>query len=871
MSNASYNFKWEEAMAELHEQVHVETLPVPAGGVPEPVPPPDPLVAFQHYGQLYVRYMQIFKKLEECYDCMVHPQKRMDVLKVLKIVMARVVELKHRLVKWNPTNPDVGDPPFPWEYIDLDEILVDLKLPPSTINVPIPNYFVEDNIAEIRSRNKLIEGYMKLKHGIEKKMVEEGNKLDFDFPFSLADAIAQIQRNERGRQGRMRAVQVLQRNKRAKATGDDIGPSVKVDTTSAAKSLQRLFRGFNSRKKVVRSRDSEMVFIGMKHQNNDKIKLLEREKAKDLVKSKSDQKEYRIGYETGLVEAREMLMEEQGPEMRDEMMEERRVWFTQELAKGNFPDDVAGYYASLNKPEEGAEAVEEAPAKKAKGKGKKDDKKGGKKGKGKKKKAKDDVGIAEVPPPLMGPTAPKSQLEAVAAMATEKGTYDGKWYERDERENLKQQHDMQLCREEVFDEVEGKIREEVDKLLMIQLANLKKQIGGKKGKGGKKKKGKGKKGKKKKGKGKKGKGKGKKFSGEKLCSGMDVDQMLSELVDKLVVNHIRPHTMEELIGEFNYLGTAYNDNPDHRDPRTGHWIPQDPSEVQIRQNLTEYAILPLGEPYIKQKLEPEMNVKSILLYGPSGSGKTMLAQAIAHHTGAMFMNISPSNLEKKFEGKTGPPKFVHMLMTVARNANMAPVVIYLDEVERLFVKSKKKSTGPERFLKDLLDYKKRYLQPTDRVIIIGTTNAPHKIEEKVMKDLKNFFDKFLYVPWPGYSSRHRIWTSLIEKALGGNILPDDLDVSALARVSEGYTAGSIAYAISKTLTARRIQMMPLRDLEEAEFLNALSRCPRTQETETMNMRRFTESCTNLKKRREALQRNKAGDGGGKKGKKKKKK
>ena len=254
MSNASYNFKWEEAMAELHEQVHHETLPTPANGVPEPVPPPDPLVAFQHYGQLYVRYMQIFKKLEECYDCMVHPQKRMDVLKVLKITMARVVELKHRLVKWNPTNPDVGDPPFPWEYIDLDEILVDLKLPPSTVDVPIPNYFVEDNIAEIRSRNKLVEGYMKLKHGIEKKYVEEGSRLDFEFPFSLADAIAQIQRNERGRQGRMRAVQVLQRMKRAKGTGEDIMGVSKVDTTSAAKSLQRLFRGFNSRKKVVRSR-----------------------------------------------------------------------------------------------------------------------------------------------------------------------------------------------------------------------------------------------------------------------------------------------------------------------------------------------------------------------------------------------------------------------------------------------------------------------------------------------------------------------------------------------------------------------------------------------------------------------------------------
>ncbi len=107
----------------------------------------------------------------------------------------------------------------------------------------------------------------------------------------------------------------------------------------------------------------------------------------------------------------------------------------------------------------------------------------------------------------------------------------------------------------------------------------------------------------------------------------------------------------------------------------------------------------------------------------------------------------------------------------------------------------------------------------------------------------------------------------MEKALGGDILPDDLDVSSLARVSDGYTAGSIAYAVKKTLTERRIQMMPLRELEETEFLNALSRCPRTRDTDEVHFRRFTESCTDLKKRREALQRNKAGDDGkGKKGK-----
>jgi len=37
---------------------------------------------FQHLACLYIKYLQIFKRLETCYDCIVHPQKRTDVLKV---------------------------------------------------------------------------------------------------------------------------------------------------------------------------------------------------------------------------------------------------------------------------------------------------------------------------------------------------------------------------------------------------------------------------------------------------------------------------------------------------------------------------------------------------------------------------------------------------------------------------------------------------------------------------------------------------------------------------------------------------------------------------------------------------------------------
>lgn len=55
--------------------------------------------AFQHYASLYIKYLQIFRKLETAYDSMLHPQKRLDVKTILELVQARVVELKHALVR----------------------------------------------------------------------------------------------------------------------------------------------------------------------------------------------------------------------------------------------------------------------------------------------------------------------------------------------------------------------------------------------------------------------------------------------------------------------------------------------------------------------------------------------------------------------------------------------------------------------------------------------------------------------------------------------------------------------------------------------------------------------------------------------------
>ena len=75
---------------------------------------------------------------------------------------------------------------------------------------------------------------------------------------------------------------------------------------------------------------------------------------------------------------------------------------------------------------------------------------------------------------------------------------------------------------------------------------------------------------------------------------------------------------------------------------------------------------------------------------------------------------------------------------------MAPVVIYIDDVEHLFVSSKK-SDSAGRFKKDLITYKKWLDERKDRVVIIGNLSDPSKLNDTSRKEIKAFFDRALYV------------------------------------------------------------------------------------------------------------------------------
>ena len=271
--------------------------------------------SFQHYATLYIRYLQIFRKLEESYDQLVHPQKRMDVKKALDAVIGRVLEVKELLIKLNRGVPSVN----------LDDVLVDLKLAPEVLEVPVPRFFIEDQAHALAEREKLLDVLL-LQAGLTDK--KKGKDARDDTLMTLESAIRTVQLNERGRQGRQRAK--FMKDIRSQEDRDRRLMEKKEEEREpeyASVLIQQNWRGYISRKRTNEMRAEELIFIGMappprKPRDEDPvIKAVEVKQRRKLIQAQHEDE-----YREALVTLDREVYENEGPDMKEEMMDQLRDW-----------------------------------------------------------------------------------------------------------------------------------------------------------------------------------------------------------------------------------------------------------------------------------------------------------------------------------------------------------------------------------------------------------------------------------------------------------------------------------------------------------------------------------------------------------------
>nr|XP_020017181.1 IQ and AAA domain-containing protein 1-like [Castor canadensis] len=773
MSEGAYQCLWAASHVTLQELLDQEQPLL------EPVPSQD-RQSFQYkISMLYLHYLELLRQFDTIYDQMVQPQKRRLLQRLLNGVVGRVLELKDELVRVDLC-----------ETHCLDRVLQDLKMTPANLEVPIPKYFQLEQSSAVKEREVMLAEILSR---LEPVSSQEG------FPeMPRTEAIILVQSAERARQGRLRATLMREirkeeeRDQRIREDGRH-----RFSSDQGAVIIQKVWKGYQQRKRVKQDRRTEMEFIGMLPSPNqtEHMGILSQaflgEETRRLRQMEKEEE-----FQLAIAKTHDSLIDTEGPDMREKMKDQIRQWFIEcHALTGRFPDypDEALGGSSLIFADKTPEQVrmdlemqaQESKKSKEQEKGK-DKEKSEKKKKKKGKEGKTRKGEADT----MLKILPSKFIPVINAGHEE---YINQWKNRHESAHPSQSFDPETLQEEKRKEVELEIRIQVDELMRQELRNLRLAVDKEEGrllKTPKKK---------------TGKKTGKKKKEKDLTPDRSVESLYEELVIFGLLKKSETVALKDYVGDCLYLGSTLS---------LANKLPM-PSLFDIRQNMALYAVLRLGSPDI-HSVAPL--IRSILLVGPSGTGKKMLVQAVCTETGANLFDLSPDNLMGKYPGKNGVQMMVHMVFKVARL--LQPSVIWIGNAEKTFYKKipkEERKMDPKRIKKDLAKAM-RLLNPGDRVMLIGTTDRPQLAE---MKGLCRLYERILFMPRPDYASRYVLWKHMIE-AQGAQV-SQNLDISALSKVSDGYTAGHILQAIQSVVTERRLLQLSKRPLVASEFVGHLAK------------------------------------------------
>ncbi|XP_045906497.1 dynein regulatory complex protein 11 isoform X3 [Micropterus dolomieu] len=645
------------------------------------------------------------------------------------------------------------------EYHYMDDVLHDLKLKPADLEIPIPHYFVSDRSKELQERKTMLTDILKM------VVVTERPEPLMAKDMSQEEAIKIIQVAERARQGRLRAkLNEESRNMNRMYRTKDPGSA---SNELAAVCIQKVWRGYIQRKRAKIARDEEMIFLGMamnpKYQVPCPAEITaQASEACTRIKQEEHDRDYLMSLEAVTNQLRDV----EGHDMSKTMKDQIRQWFIEcRDATGSFPDypdEDDGGSALIFAEKDPKQLMEEIAAKEEDESNNKPKGKEEKKEKGKRDKGKDAEEEEEAGLKML-PSAFLSDLELGNK------TFVDFWQTRSESRNFNQRHEVELIKEEKRKVIEAEIRVQVDEQMRQELAEWKLAVD--KDKGGKTK------GNPKK---KKGSKSGKKKKKEKdLTSDRTLGSLCQELVEQGLLKQANNVRLQDYLGDYSYLGTTLRQND----------IEPMPSLSDVRQVLSLYAVLPLGSQVVHEKAPL---IKAILMAGPAGVGK--------------------------YPGKSGLAMMLHMVFKVARL--LQPSVIWIEDAEKMFYKKvpkEEKELDPKRLKKDLPKSLK-LIKGEDRVLIVGTTKDPLSAD---IKSLCKMYSKIILIPRPDYGSRYILWKQLIKKQ-GGKVTRA-LDLSSLAKISDGYTPGHMVRVIQSVVTKRRILQQANRPLTAAEFVAPLAK------------------------------------------------
>lgn len=757
MSDQYFDLKAKQAINELNDIYNMEFIPFEENQARGLRFKRSPKEWFDFYARLYLSYLDTYKKLEDVYDQLTHPQKRKEMYDILTRTIGRLMQIKDDLIMFNVDTKAVNS-----DFFNLDELLFDMKILPSRLEIPIPRFGKELNPDIIRKRDETIRTLLERRDG-DDPLPEEEELVYKDLDqLQQSTAMHVILVNERGRQGIQKAIQ-----KREELKNNMKGRGKKEDKTDEyVLVVQKYYHALIDRKKIHQLRIKEMEFLDMIPDADEELERLSKQVEDLRIERKENQARIQnelIDFKSEIKSAMEI---NESPDIKEEKLFERRTWMTkyyEEHEGKELPKNAMEFYEydnvaiPLTPEEEDLRRKEEQEKKKAAQKAKAN--------KGKKKTEREEFLDS------MEAKGPENSIY-FKQLHEEVDRYNQLWTGKDNKDVFSAKFDPDIIKREVRPEIERKIENEVDEIIKCELASLHLKLGITKKKDKPKR-------------ARKVKPIKSKIPGAKQVGNRAIRDLLCDVVNWNIYKMLKPAKMSDFVGEHNMLRTIQEAQCDTQ---------PDPSLAQVRNRVAEFVGIPLATEYFKPGL-----TNTYLFYGPQGTGKSLMVRALAAETNAIVLDISPYATADTIAGdKKKITEFMYIVFKVAKE--LQPAIILIDEIEQFFPLKKKKPKGIvlgrcSKLKKDLMAQIKKHLEPSDRVAVIACTNKPYYCN---MVDLKKLFQKKFYFPYPDYNSRIEIFEHLCK--VNEIPLSDDFPVSQLGLMTEGCTPGSVINIIINSLS-----------------------------------------------------------------------
>ncbi len=216
--------------------------------------------------------------------------------------------------------------------------------------------------------------------------------------------------------------------------------------------------------------------------------------------------------------------------------------------------------------------------------------------------------------------------------------------------------------------------------------------------------------------------------------------------------------------------------------------------------------------------------KGLLLLGVQGCGKSLTAKAVANLWRLPLLRL---DMGAVFGSESGSPE--ENLRKATRVAeSLAPVVLWLDEIEKAFGETHEGSSG--RVFGSFLTWMQEKEKP---VFIVATANDISSLPPELLR--KGRFDEIFFIDLPSPAEREKILSVHISKR-GRN--PEDFDLVGLAADTDGFSGAEMEEAIISAMYASFTAKSKLTDIEIRQAVGETVPLSVTQEEQIKELREW---------------------------------